>query len=320
MRVLVTGAGGFIGSHVCDALVARGDSVVGVDSFDPFYDEAIKRKHIEGLDAGRFTLHEIDIRDDGAMRRAFDAGTIDAVIHLAARAGVRPSIADPVGYADVNVRGTSVVLECARRAGVGRLVVASSSSVYGDAPSVPFCEDDHGIMPISPYAATKRAVEMLCHAHWHLTQTPCACLRFFTVFGPRQRPDLAINKFMRLIARGETIPMYGDGSSSRDYTYIDDIVAGVLAALGRIDAYGFRVWNLGSDTPIRLDELIEKIAGVVGRPARVERVGTQAGDVARTWADLSRVREDLGYEPSVDLVGGLERQSAWQRAMCERDS
>ncbi len=308
---LITGAAGFIGSHLSEALLAQGERVVGVDNLDPFYDEALKHRNLSilsGSEAFRFVRE--DIRDAHAMARVFEEARPHTVVHLAAKAGVRPSIADPIGYADTNVRATSIILEEARRVGVERMVVASSSSVYGDAPRAPFREDDHAIMPISPYAATKRAVEMLCHAHAHLTGMPTACLRFFTVYGPRQRPDLAIAKFMRLIDAGEAIPVFGDGSSSRDYTYIDDIVAGIRSAIERIPEQGFRVWNLGSDAPIRLDALIDAIAGVVGRPPVIDRRPMQPGDVARTWADLTRSRDELGYAPSTLLSEGLSRQWA----------
>ncbi len=306
---LVTGAAGFIGSHLCEALLGCGEQVVGVDNLDPFYDEALKRRNLSILGkSGAFRFLHEDIRDAPAMALVFAEAKPQVVVHLAAKAGVRPSIADPVGYADTNVRATSIVLEEARRVGVERMVVASSSSVYGNAPSVPFREDDHAIMPISPYAATKRAVEMISHAHAHLTGMPTACLRFFTVYGPRQRPDLAISKFLRMIAVGEAIPVFGDGSSSRDYTYINDIVAGILASIERIPAHGFRVWNLGSDSPVRLDALIDAIARVVGREAVIDRQAMQAGDVERTWSDLTRSRSELGYAPSMALADGLGRQ------------
>lgn len=315
--VLVTGGAGFIGSHLVQALVGRGERVVVLDSLDPFYDVALKRQNLRDAAShaqnGRFRFVEMDIRDRAGVARLLGEERPDVVVHLAARAGVRPSIEDPVGYADVNATGTAVLLDAAARAGVRRMVLASSSSVYGNAPRVPFREDDHAIMPISPYAATKRACEMLAHAHWSLTGMPTACLRFFTVYGPRQRPDLAIGRFMRLLAAGEAVPMFGDGSSSRDYTFIDDIVSGVLASMERIDGAGFRVWNLGSDTPVRLDDLIDRIGGVVGRSARIERRETQAGDVERTWADLTRSRAELGYAPATPLDEGLAAQWAWVR-------
>ncbi len=311
--VLVTGGAGFIGSHVARALLDRGDRVVCLDNLDPFYDERLKRENLAVCEGSRFSFVSGDIRDGDLVRRVMDEARPSCVVHLAARAGVRPSIADPVGYADVNVTGTSVVLDACVRVGVERVVVASSSSVYGDAPRVPFREDDHAIMPISPYAATKRATEMVCHAHWHLTGMPTGCLRFFTVYGPRQRPDLAICKFMGRIARGEPIEVYGDGTSSRDYTYIDDIVDGVLRAMDRVDGFGFRVWNLGSDAPVSLNDLVSRIEGVVGRRAEVRRAERQVGDVRRTWADLTRSRAELEYRPCVSLEAGLRRQWEWLR-------
>ncbi len=309
--ILVTGAAGFIGSHLCQALLADGDRVIAVDNLDPFYEEAIKRRNLGVLEkSGDFRFELADIRDANAMQSLFASVRPSVVVHLAAKAGVRPSIADPVGYTETNVRGTSILLEQARRVGVEKIVVASSSSVYGNAPSVPFREDDHAIMPISPYAATKRSVEMICHAHAHLTGMPTACLRFFTVYGPRQRPDLAIAKFMRMIASGEPIPVFGDGSTSRDYTFIGDIVTGIRSSIERIPEHGFRVWNLGSDSPIRLDALIASIAETVGQEPVIDRQGMQAGDVARTWADLTRSRHELAYAPSTSLVDGLGLQWA----------
>lgn len=308
--VLVTGAAGFIGSHVSAALTASGRAVVGVDNYDPFYGRAIKDSNVARVRAagGSFELVEMDICDGEALSGLLMRVRPEGVIHLAAKAGVRPSIADPVGYARVNVLGTASVQRAAAESGCGRIVIASSSSVYGNNEKTPFGEDDPVEHPISPYAATKRACELIAHTHHHLTGMPTACLRFFTVFGPGQRPDLAIAKFMRLMRAGEPIPVFGDGSMSRDYTYIDDIVRGVLAAYDRIDAHGFRVWNLGSDRPVRLEELIEEIAGVTGITPRIERREQPPGDVDRTWADLKRSRRELGYSPAADRVAGLRAQ------------
>ncbi len=315
--VLVTGAAGFIGSHVAQALLARGDSVVGVDNFDPFYDRAIKERNLADLkvdaEESRFGFHEIDICDTSAFDAVVAKAKPAGIIHLAAKAGVRPSIEDPTGYARANVMGTSSVQNAAASHGVERLVVASSSSVYGNNERVPFSEDDFVDAPISPYAATKKACELIGHTHWHLTQMPTAMLRFFTVFGPRQRPDLAISKFMRAIHEGRPITMFGDGSTSRDYTYIGDIVTGVLAAYDRIDRFGYRIWNLGGDHPIRLDELIAKIGSVVGKEPVVEHHPMQPGDVERTWADITSSERDLGYAPSTSIEQGLEYQWAWLR-------
>lgn len=315
--VLVTGAAGFIGSHTCEALLARDAQtrVVGIDNFDPFYDESIKRSNLEEVratgDGDRFVFEHVDIREQAPLLDVFEKHRPTSVIHLAARAGVRPSIEDPAGYARVNVEGTTNILESARAVGTERLVVASSSSVYGNASRVPFSEDDDISKPISPYAATKCATEDLCHVHHQLYNTPVACLRFFTVFGPRQRPDLAISKFMRLIHAGEAIPMFGNGDTSRDYTYIDDIVNGVLAAMDRIDAHGYRVWNLGGSSPVTLDEMISSVAEAVGREAVIEHQPSQMGDVERTYADLTRSSAELDYKPETPFKEGLRQQWSW---------
>ncbi|QYU67483.1 NAD-dependent epimerase/dehydratase family protein [Leptolyngbya sp. 15MV] len=310
-KVLVTGCAGFIGSRVARELTRRGVEVVGVDTFDPFYDPRLKRENLADVELA--SLHEADITDEAAMQRVFEGARPEAVVHLAAKAGVRPSLADPVGYARTNVVGTQVVLSACARAGVGRVVVASSSSVYGNNRKTPFAESDAVEEPVSPYAATKRASELLAFTHWSATRIPTACLRFFTVYGPRQRPDLAIMGFMRRIAVGEPITMFGDGSMAREFPYSDDIVSGVLAALERVESHGFRIWNLGSDRPVRLDALIDAVARTVGRSPTVERRPTPPGDVERTWADLTRSRAELGYAPGVALEEGLARQWAWLR-------
>lgn len=318
--VLVTGAAGFIGSHVCEHLLARRATVVGLDNFDPYYDPALKRHHVAAIESCaqranvEFAFEVGDITDASAMRRIFERHKPVGVIHLAAKAGVRPSIADPVAYMRANVVGTSVLLEEARESRCARFVMASSSSVYGNASKVPFGEDDPVDAPISPYAASKRACEMIAHAHHALTRMPTACLRFFTVFGPRQRPDLAIQQFLQRISRGESIRMFGDGSTSRDYTYIDDIVAGVLASFERIDRYGYRIWNLGGSHPTSLREMIATIERVVGKAARIEPAPAQPGDVERTFADLARSRAELGYEPRTPFERGVRRQWEYMQA------
>lgn len=318
-RIIVTGAAGFIGSHLAQSLIARGAQVLGLDNFDPFYDLSIKQANQAATHAaaqtgpGSYTFAEVDLAEPDAFGIAAEGFRPTGVIHLAAKAGVRPSIEDPAGYCRANVTGTSEVLNASAALGCGRVVIASSSSVYGNSTAVPFSEEDTAAEPISPYAATKRACELLAHTHHHLTQQPVSCLRFFTVFGPRQRPDLAIAKFMRRIANGETITMFGDGSTSRDYTYIADIVAGIIAAYERTPDFGYRVWNLGSDRPTRLDDLIRLIAEVVGREPIIEQTGMQPGDVNRTWADLSRARAELGYAPSTAFAEGLEAQ--WRAAL-----
>lgn len=313
--VLVTGAAGFIGSHVVAALARRGDRVVGVDNFDPFYPRRLKEQNLAetaaALPPGAIDFVELDLCDQQGLDALFDRVRPAGVIHLAAKAGVRPSIADPVGYARANVMATAGVQLAAHATGVSRLVVASSSSVYGNNETVPFSEHHPVDGPISPYAATKKACELIGHTHWHLTRMPTAMLRFFTVFGPRQRPDLAIGKFMHSVHTGQPIAMFGDGSTSRDYTYIDDITEGILAAYDHIDRFGYRVWNLGGDHPIRLDALIALIGRVVGHEPVIERKPMQPGDVERTWADLTRSRAELGYAPRVSVEEGLTRQWAW---------
>jgi UDP-glucuronate 4-epimerase len=315
--VLVTGAAGFIGSHVAHALAQRGLAVIGIDNFDAFYSRESKRENLSQIGA-RFRFIEADICDEEAMRAVFERERPGGVIHLAARAGVRPSIEQPVLYARVNVVGTMVVLHEAARAGCSRVVCASSSSVYGNNPKTPFAETDSVDHPISPYAATKKACELLGHAHHHLTGMPTAMLRFFTVFGPRQRPDLAISLFMGRIARGEAIPVFGDGSTSRDYTYIDDVVAGVMSAYERVPAFGYRIWNLGGNRPVPLSEMIATIERVVGGKALVDRRPMPAGDVERTYADLTRSASELGFRPTTLFEAGVARQWEWMRSRMGR--
>jgi UDP-glucuronate 4-epimerase len=316
--VLVTGSAGFIGSHVAQSLLARGQQVIGVDNFDPYYDLALKQRNVDQTmqraPQDAYHLVEADICDADAMRRVFASHRPIGVIHLAAKAGVRPSIADPVGYSRVNVMGTSVLLDEARRAGCERFVMASSSSVYGNLATAPFSEAADVSEPISPYAATKRACELIGHTHWHLTRMPTACLRFFTVFGPRQRPDLAINLFLHKALKNEPIVMFGDGSSSRDYTFVDDIVAGVLASFDRIDRFGFRIWNLGNSSPVTLRDMIATIQRVTGRELPVKPMPMQPGDVERTFADLTRATAELGFKPTTTFAEGVARQWAWIRA------
>ena len=308
---VVTGAAGFIGSHLCEALLAGGWSVKGLDSFDDFYDPQVKRGNLAGcLENERFSLIVGDIRDTTAVEAVLGGGA-DAVVHLAARAGVRPSIEQPVVYQDVNVTGTGLLLEAARRHQVGRFIFASSSSVYGNNEKVPFNESDNVDSPISPYAASKRAGELLGHTYHHLYGLNVTCLRFFTVYGARQRPDLAIHKFTRLIAAGKPIPVFGDGSMMRDHTYIDDIVAGVAAAVERCS--GYRIYNLGHSEPISLSDLIAALERALGAEAVIERLPEQPGDVERTFADITLARRDLDYEPRTDLATGLARFVEWYR-------
>jgi UDP-glucuronate 4-epimerase len=311
--IVVTGAAGFIGSHLVDRLLAEGQRVVGVDNFSDFYDRALKEANLaEARQNAGFQLEEADIRDAEAMTTLFQTHRPATVVHLAAMAGVRPSIADPTTYTAVNVDGTVNLLNAAVGIGVERFIFASSSSVYGNNEKVPFAEADAVDYPISPYAATKKAGEVVCHPYWHLYGLPITCLRFFTVFGPRQRPDLAIAKFLRCARDDEPIAMFGDGSSSRDYTYIDDIIAGVRAAMRHTSpATGYRVYNLGGSEPVSLREMIATIERVTGKELRIEQQSTQPGDVNRTWADLTRVHQALGYQPTTSLEAGIAAQWQW---------
>jgi UDP-glucuronate 4-epimerase len=312
MSILVTGAAGFIGSHMCEALLERGESVVGLDSFDGFYAREIKEQNLaRASDHGAFELVRADIRDPEALDRL--PGTIESVVHLAARAGVRPSIEQPELYADVNVMGTVRLLAWMRRRGLGRFVFASSSSVYGNNEKIPFSESDPVDHPISPYAATKKAGELICHTATHLDGISIACLRFFTVYGPRQRPDLAIHKFARILREGGEIPMYGDGSTSRDYTFVSDTIAGVLGALDWVarpePRYG--VFNLGNNRTVTLADMIRTLGEEMGIEPRIRRLPMQPGDVVRTFADIERARLDLGYEPDTDFREGVRRFLEW---------
>jgi UDP-glucuronate 4-epimerase len=310
MRVLVTGGAGFIGSHLCEALVARGDSVTILDDFNAFYDPAIKRQNLAALlSTQRIKLIEGDICDRARVDEALGKDT-EAVIHLAARAGVRPSIAEPVLYSQVNVTGTQVVLQAAVTRGVKRFVFGSSSSVYGARSKAPFSEDDKVDRPISPYAATKIAGEMLCAAYRSLYPMECVALRFFTVFGPRQRPDLAIAKFSKLLREGKALPFFGTGETARDYTFVDDIVRGVIAALDR-GWPEFEAINLGGAHPTKLVDLVKALEAALGVTARLDRKPDQPGDVPLTAADTRKARQLLGWEPRVPLAEGLKRYAEW---------
>ncbi len=311
MRILVTGAAGFIGSHLSERLLSEGHTVVGVDNFDDFYDPWIKRGNIRSCSrSSEFQLVEADIRNSDAMESAVGPG-VEVIVHLAAKAGVRPSIAEPLVYSDVNINGTMVLLELAKRHAINKFVFASSSSVYGNNKKVPFSEEDNVDFPISPYAATKKACELICHTYHHLYGTSITCLRFFTVYGPRQRPDLAIHKFARLIERGEPIPVYGDGSMMRDFTYIDDIIDGTVAAIQNCS--GFNVYNLGESEPITVNDLIAEIENALGKKAVREHLPLQPGDVERTYADVARAAKDLAYHPRTDIRMGLANFVRWLR-------
>jgi len=311
MKALITGAAGFIGSHLCERLLAQGWSVLGVDNFDDFYDPQIKRRNIEAcLKNENFRLLKADIRDRAAMDDAVGAA-VEIIVHLAAKVGVRPSIAQPLLYADVNINGTMVLLESAKKHKVGRFIFGSSSSVYGNNKKVPFSEDDNVDYPISPYAATKKAGELICHTYHHLYDMSITCLRFFTVYGPRQRPDLAIHKFAKLIEQGKPIPVYGDGAMMRDFTYIDDIAAGTVAAMQKCD--GFNIYNLGESRPITVNDLIAEIEKALGKKAVKEYLSPQPGDVERTYADVTKAVRELGYNPTTTIQTGLEKFTTWLR-------
>ncbi|ANM29055.1 epimerase [Acidobacteria bacterium Mor1] len=310
--ILVTGGAGFIGSHTVRRLLDEGRRVVVLDNYDPFYDVAIKQRNVAELESrSGFELVEGDIRDRATVDALFARCAVEGVIHLAARAGVRPSIEEPELYTSVNLAGTTTLLEACRRHEVDRFVFGSSSSVYGNNEKVPFSEDDAVDHPVSPYAATKKAGEVLCHAHHHLFGIKVACLRFFTVFGPGQRPDLAIHKFTRMMAEGQEIDQYGDGSSARDYTFVDDIVDGIVRAYDRAEHY--HIWNLGNSGSVRLSEMIAKIAAGLGVEPRIRYLPMQPGDVDRTCADISRARRELDWQPRTDFDRGLELFLAWYR-------
>jgi UDP-glucuronate 4-epimerase len=315
MRILVTGGAGFIGSHACQRLLARGDEVTVLDNFNPFYAPTLKRANAALLQGAHVV--EGDIRDQALVERLVAEGRFEAILHLAAMAGVRPSLRDPLLYTDVNVRGTQVLLRTLERRPDVRFVFASSSSVYGANERVPFREQDDIHHPISPYAATKRAGELLCYTHHHLYGTPITCLRFFTVYGPRQRPEMAIHSFVARCLARKPIPFFGDGGTRRDYTYIDDIVDGTLRALDR--AKGYAIYNLGESRTISLAELVAAVGRACGVDPILERQPMQPGDVLVTYADVSRARAELGYDPRTELEEGLERFVAWYRARARGD-
>lgn len=314
--ILITGGAGFIGSHLVDRLMSADDHrVTIVDNFNGFYDPAIKRANIAAHKANdRFELVEADIADAPAMDRLFAQSHFDLVVHLAARAGVRPSLEDPLAYEETNVRGTYSLLEAARRHGVHRFVFGSSSSVYGVNSKVPFSEGDPIAQPISPYSATKIAAEAACHAYSHLYGLRIVCLRFFTVYGPRQRPDLAIHKFARLISAGKPIPIFGDGTTQRDYTYVDDIISGVEAAIN-YDKTPFEVINLGESDTVELRRLVEVIEHAMGKLAIIDRQPEQPGDVPITYASIDKARRLLGYNPQTRIEAGIEKFIEWFRSL-----
>jgi UDP-glucuronate 4-epimerase len=309
MRVLITGGAGFIGSHLVEKLLKLGREVAILDDFNDFYDPAIKRANVAPV-AGDVAIHRVDLRDNTAVRDLFHREKFDVVAHLAARAGVRPSIEQPQLYYDTNVKGTLHLLDAARLTGIGRFIFASSSSVYGADRQVPFSEDRHLTQTLSPYAATKIAGEFLCSTFSHLYRMRVVCLRYFTVYGPRQRPDLAIHQFTRKIFNDQLIDQFGDGTTRRDYTYIDDIIQGTLAAF---DYEGplFDIFNLGESETIQLKDLIAAIEEALGKKAKINRLPEQPGDMPLTCADISKARKLLGYNPQTNFRDGLPRFVDW---------
>lgn len=312
-RILISGCAGFIGSSLIDMLLKMGNyQIVGIDNFDPYYDRSIKEVNMElAFYNFDFIFHELDILDTQSLNKIFQDSKPDIVIHLAAKAGVRPSIQDPIGYYDVNVRGTLNVLEAMRNSGTKKLIFASSSSVYGNGMVVPFSENINVDNPISPYAASKKAGELLCHTYYHLYQMDVFCLRFFTVYGPRQRPDLAIRKFTKAIIEGTEIPFYGDGTTRRDYTHINDIVHGISNAIDRLK--GYEVINLGESQTTTLEELVCILEDAIGKKANRKTLPMQDGDVFQTYADISKAQAILGYLPSTDFKDGIIDFVEWYK-------
>jgi UDP-glucuronate 4-epimerase len=313
-NILITGGAGFIGSHLVERLLAEGSwRITVVDDFNDFYDPAIKRENVrERLANPDYKLIEADIRDYEALSQAFADTNFDCIVHLAARAGVRPSLKEPRLFVETNINGTLNLLELARAHGVQQFVFGSSSSVYGVNSKVPFREEDPISNPISPYAATKAAGELICHSYAHLYDMRIVCLRFFTVYGARQRPDLAIHKFAKLISAGQPIPVFGDGTTRRDYTYVDDIIAGVRAAID-YDQSKYEVINLGESRTVELGELISLIERALDLKAEIDRQPPQPGDVPQTFADISKARQLLGYNPQTQIEEGIKKFVAWFR-------
>ncbi len=312
--VLVTGGCGFIGSHLIDHLLQQGKQVICVDNLNDFYNPEIKRLNQKPhFDYEAYTFHEGDIRDGNFMNTVFNNHDIGTVIHLAAMAGVRPSISNPLLYTDVNITGTQILVEAMVKHAVKKFVFASSSSVYGNNEKIPFSEDDGVDYQVSPYGATKKMGEILCYTYYHLYGIPTTCLRFFTVYGPRQRPEMAIHKFVRKILKGESIPFFGDGNTARDYTYIDDIIHGILQALIADD--DFMIYNLGNSEPIKLIELVDIISELTGQTANLDKQELPKGDVLQTYADITRARQRLDYEPRTSISEGIKLFIDWYESM-----
>ena len=320
MNFLVTGGAGFIGSHVCERLLQSGHAVTAVDDLNAFYDPALKQQNLRALQtlAKPFTFIHADITDRATIEEVFSETQFDQVIHLAARAGVRPSLAEPALYQRVNVEGTVNILEAARTRKINKVTIASSSSVYGINSKVPFSEEDPIFLPISPYAASKLACEALGHVYHHIYKMDIVLLRFFTVYGPRQRPDLAIHKFAKLISAGKPIPIFGDGSTARDYTYVSDTLDGIIAATRK--EFGYEVINLGESQTVTLSRLVQLLEEALDRRAIIERHPLQAGDVPITFANIDKARRVLGYDPKVKIEEGIPKFVEWFRSNVMRDT
>ncbi|HEX7494179.1 MAG TPA: SDR family NAD(P)-dependent oxidoreductase [Bacteroidales bacterium] len=310
MNIFVTGAAGFIGSHVCEQLINLGHFIIGIDNFDNFYPKRCKQSNLEVLEKSeKFKFYEIDIRDRSSLDLIFTSYKIDIVIHLAAKAGVRPSLDFIEEYYSVNINGTVCLLELMKSHNVNKLLFASSSSVYGNSIIVPFSEANQTANPVSPYASTKKSCELLCHVYYHLYGFDITCLRFFTVYGPRQRPDLAIYKFTKLIDEGNPIPFYGDGSAARDYTFIGDIVNGIICALNYLK--GYNIYNLGESKVIDLNLMVRTIEEALGKKAILNKLPDQPGDVKITYADISKAKSEIGYNPVVSFRDGINLFIQW---------
>lgn len=308
--IFLTGGAGFIGSHLTDSLLKQGYSVISLDNFDPFYDRAIKETNVAGFkNHPNYQIIEGDIRDKELLTEIFSKNKIDLIVHLAAKAGVRPSVEDPQEYFDVNINGTINILEQAHNNGIKKMVFASSSSVYGNNKKVPFAEDDFVDHPISPYAASKKSGELLCYTYHSLYNMDISCLRFFTVYGPRQRPDLAIHKFARLIKGGKPVPVYGDGSFKRDFTYVDDTVFGINQAIKNLK--GFNVYNFGNSRTISVLEMINELEDALNEKALIDYKAEQPGDVRITYADISKSKNEIEYNPQYDFKSGIARFVEW---------
>jgi nucleoside-diphosphate-sugar epimerase len=320
MHIVVTGGAGFIGGHLCRRLLRDDHRVTAIDNFDPFYPRAIKKEGIENFPSHSFTLIETDICNTDTILQALHDRDVNAIVHLAAKAGVRPSIEAPMAYEETNVGGTQSMLEVARELDIDTFIYGSSSSVYGNNEKAPFAEADPVRKPISPYAATKRSGELLAHTFHHLYDMTVHCLRFFTVYGPRQRPDLAIHKFARQLLTDQPITMYGDGTSRRDYTYVDDIVDGAVRSLRRaksLDAPEYEIINLGGSETTQLKELISGIADAMGITPEIKQLPEQPGDVERTYADISKAKQLLEWAPGTSIDEGLQRFADWVKAYYE---